>query len=207
MSKFTRESADNFYGEHIGKPFYPNLQEFICSDVVIGMELVADNAVQKWRNFIGPTNTEKARAEAPGSLRAQFGTDGTKNAVHGSDSPASAERELGLFFGNMKTSAQLSSCTLCIIKPHIVKSCQAGQVIDWILQKGFEISAMEMFTLNRPQIEEFYDVYKGVLPEYNPIIEHLSNGPTIMLEVRQDDAVSSFRAVVGPYDPEIGKHL
>jgi nucleoside-diphosphate kinase len=51
------------------------------------MELIANNAIQKWREFIGPTNTEKARAEAPNSLRAQFGTDGTKNAVHGSDSP------------------------------------------------------------------------------------------------------------------------
>jgi nucleoside-diphosphate kinase len=87
MSKFTKETSEVFYGEHIGKPFFPNLQEFICSDVVIGMELIANNAIQKWRDFIGPTNTEKARSEAPNSLRALFGTDGTKNAVHGSDSP------------------------------------------------------------------------------------------------------------------------
>ena len=49
MSKFTRETAEEFYGEHVGKPFFPNLQEFMVSDVVIGMELVADNAVTKWR--------------------------------------------------------------------------------------------------------------------------------------------------------------
>lgn len=87
MSKFTKETADVFYGEHIGKPFYPNLSEFITSDVVIGMELIAPDAIQKWREFIGPTNTEKAKAEKPNSIRALFGTDGTKNAVHGSDSP------------------------------------------------------------------------------------------------------------------------
>ena len=50
------------------------------------MELVADSAVDKWRQLIGPTNTLKAKEEAPHSLRALFGTDGTKNAVHGSDS-------------------------------------------------------------------------------------------------------------------------
>jgi nucleoside-diphosphate kinase len=76
-----------------------------------------------------------------------------------------------------------------------------------ILQAGFEISAMEMFYLSRPVIEEFYDVYKGVLPEYLPLIEHMSNGPSIALEIRQENAVSSFREFVGPHDPEIAKHL
>ena len=50
------------------------------------MELVADAAVEKWRQVIGPTNTLKAKEEAPDSIRGLFGTDGTKNAVHGSDS-------------------------------------------------------------------------------------------------------------------------
>jgi len=90
MSKFTKETSEIFYGEHIGKPFFPTLQQFIISDVVIGMELIAPNAIEKWRSFIGPTNTQKAKEEAPNSLRALFGTDGTQNAVHGSDSPQSA---------------------------------------------------------------------------------------------------------------------
>jgi len=53
-----------------------------------------------------------------------------------------------------------------------------------ILNAGFEISAMEMFNLSRPVVEEFYDVYKGVLPELQPIIENLSGGPVIALEIR-----------------------
>jgi nucleoside-diphosphate kinase len=57
-------------------------------------------------------------------------------------------------------------------------------IIDLILSEGFEISAMEMFYLNRPSIEEFYDVYKGVLPEYVPLIEHFISGPSIVLEIR-----------------------
>lgn len=66
----------------------------------------------------------------------------------------------------------------------MIKEGLAGQIIDIILSEGFEISAMEMFNLSRPVVEEFYDVYKGVLPEYLPLIEHLSNGPIIALEVR-----------------------
>jgi nucleoside-diphosphate kinase len=84
----------------------------------------------------------------------------------------------------MKTTAQLNNCSLCIIKPHIVQSGQAGMLIDMIMQEGFEISALEMFYLNRPTIEEFYDVYKGVLPEYVPLIEHFISGPCIVLEIR-----------------------
>ena len=60
------------------------------------MELVADNAIDKWRALIGPTNTLAARQEKPDSLRAYFGTDGTKNAVHGSDSRESVKKESGL---------------------------------------------------------------------------------------------------------------
>ena len=64
-----------------------------------------------------------------------------------------------------------------------------------------------MFYINRGTAEEFYGVYKGVLPEYLPSIEHFSNGPSVVLEVRQQNAVENFRAFVGPHDPEIAKHL
>jgi nucleoside-diphosphate kinase len=66
---------------------------------------------------------------------------------------------------------------------------------------------MEMFYLDRPSAEEFYDVYKGVLPEYVPLIEHLVSGPSIVLEVRQESVVNALRNLVGPHDPEIAKHL
>ena len=60
---------------------------FMTSDFSVGMELVAPSAITKWRKFIGPTNSLKAKEEAPKSLRALYGEDGTKNACHGSDSP------------------------------------------------------------------------------------------------------------------------
>jgi len=57
MAKFTRAQAGEFYGEHKGKHFYENLIKFITCDVVVGMELVADDAILKWRQLIGPTNS------------------------------------------------------------------------------------------------------------------------------------------------------
>lgn len=107
----------------------------------------------------------------------------------------------------MQTTAVLNNCTLCLIKPHILNEGNVGSVLEMILSAGFEISAMEMFNLSRPVVEEFYDVYKGVLPEYLPLIEHLSNGPMLALEVRQENAVASFKELCGPHDPEIAKHL
>lgn len=214
MSRFNAGSAAKFYEEHQGKSFFPNLQQFMCSDVAVGMELVAGNAVTKWREAIGPTNTERARAEAPGSIRSLFGTDGTKNAVHGSDSVGSYKREVDFWFGGqepterpMQTTAVLDNCTLCLIKPHILREGKAGQVLDAILEAGFEISALEMFNLNRAVIEEFYCVYKGVIPEYLPLIENFTSGPILALEVRQQNAVAAFREFCGPHDPEIAKHL
>lgn len=110
------------------KGFFPELSAFVQSDVVVGMELVKENAVEQWRQLIGPTNSLKAKTDVPNSLRALFGTDGQKNAVHGSDSLQSMKREMAFWFGEstkaslMKTTALLNNCSLCIIKPHIVNS-------------------------------------------------------------------------------------
>ena len=61
MSRFTKATSEDFYGEHIGKPFFANLQNFITSDSVVGMEIVAEEAITKWRQLIGPTNTLVAK--------------------------------------------------------------------------------------------------------------------------------------------------
>ena len=134
--------------------------------------------------------------------------------MHGADSLGSYKKEHDFWFGGeepserpMQTTAVLDNCTLCLIKPHIQREGKTGQVIEMILQAGFEISAMELFNLSRPVVEEFYDVYKGVIPEYLPIIENLSGGPVIALEIRQQNAVASFRELCGPHDPEIARHL
>lgn len=210
MARLLPSDAEEFYFEHKGKNFFEKLTNFITSDFVVGMELVQKNAVKCWRDAIGPTDSVKARNEAPNSIRGLFGTDGSKNAVHGADSSQNASRELDIFFGHntkLRLTAQLNNCSCLVIKPHAISSGYAGKIIDIILSQGFEISAMEMFYLNKTMAEEFHEVYKGVLPEYAGMVEQTSQGPIIAMEIRQDDAVNKLRALVGPHDPEIARQL
>ena len=97
-AELEKELVESFYEEHKEKEFFGALVEFMTSGPAVKLCLERPNAILAWRAMLGPTNTEKAKEEAPGSLRALFGTDGTKNAAHGSDSPESAARELGIMF-------------------------------------------------------------------------------------------------------------
>ena len=96
--RLSQALCETFYEEHKERPFFGGLVDFMSSGPVVKLELAGPNAIKAWRGLIGPTNSEKARAEAPGSIRALFGTDGQRNAAHGSDAPESAARELGLMF-------------------------------------------------------------------------------------------------------------
>lgn len=71
----------------------------MTSDVCVGLELVREDAVNKWREVIGPTNSATAKAQAPGSIRGKFGVDNTLNAVHGADAVTSYQREDDFWFG------------------------------------------------------------------------------------------------------------
>ncbi len=63
-----------FYAEHRGKPFFSTLIEFMTSGPIVALELLAVDAIQQWRSLLGPTNSTNAKQEAPGSIRARFGT-------------------------------------------------------------------------------------------------------------------------------------
>lgn len=93
---FKREQAEDFYGVHRGKPFFGALIEYITSGVVIGMELLRKDAVSMTRELVGATDPSEAR---PGTIRSMYGTSLQANAVHASDSPESAEKELAIVFG------------------------------------------------------------------------------------------------------------
>lgn len=76
-----------------------------------------------------------------------------------------------------------------IVKPHIIKNGELGNVIDHILKSGFEISAMEMLRINHQIAHEFFELYRDVLPEYSPMVDEVVNGDIVVIEVRQENAV------------------
>lgn len=96
MSEFTfsERTAEEFYREHRGKPFFGELIEYMSEGPSIALMLYGPDAVRAWREFMGPTNPAVARETAPGSLRAVYGLDLTHNSFHGSDSLGSASREI-----------------------------------------------------------------------------------------------------------------
>ncbi len=89
------ELASRHYAEHRNKPFYDNLVAFITSGPSVAMLVEGDGVIMGLRELVGNTNPEDA---AEGTIRRDFGTSVEKNVVHASDSPASAEREIALFF-------------------------------------------------------------------------------------------------------------
>ena len=95
LMQVDRDLAESHYSEHRGKPFFPDLVEFISRGPLVALVLEGDDAVAAARQVIGATNPIEA---APGSIRGDFATEITFNLVHGSDSPNSAGREVELFF-------------------------------------------------------------------------------------------------------------
>lgn len=93
--RITPAIAKKHYAEHLGKPFYPGLIKFITSGPVVVMALEGLNAVAVARKLMGATAGFNAE---PGTIRGDFGNSQGFNLVHGSDSPASAKRELALYF-------------------------------------------------------------------------------------------------------------
>lgn len=96
LTTLTREQAAENYAEHEGKPFYEGLIGYVTSGPVVKMTVSGVGAVAACRKLIGATDPAEA---APGTIRGDFGLELDANLVHGSDSPASAERETGIFFG------------------------------------------------------------------------------------------------------------
>jgi nucleoside-diphosphate kinase len=95
MLMVTPEMAQEHYKEHIGKPFFPPLVDFITSSPVIAMVWEGQDAVAVCRRVNGATDPEKAE---PGTIRFDYGQIPQRNIVHGSDSVESAERETAIFF-------------------------------------------------------------------------------------------------------------
>ncbi len=97
LMRVPRELAEEHYGEHRDKPFFEPLVSFITSGPVVAMVLEGENAIAGWRAMMGATNPKDAAA---GTIRGDFATVIDENVAHGSDAPATAEREIGIFFGD-----------------------------------------------------------------------------------------------------------
>ncbi len=95
LMKIPQSLAETHYEPHKGKPFYPGLVKFMTSSPVVVLALAGKDAIAISRKMMGATFGSKAE---PGTIRGDYGVSNSFNLIHGSDSPESATRELGLFF-------------------------------------------------------------------------------------------------------------
>ena len=99
MLQMDRALAERHYAVHKGKPFFEDLVKYIISAPIIAAVFEAEGAVTKARAIMGATDPSKA---SKGTIRADFGANIQENAVHGSDSPENAEKEVSLFFAGLE---------------------------------------------------------------------------------------------------------
>ncbi len=97
LMQVSKSLAEEHYGEHKGKPFFGGLVDFITSAPIVAMVWEGDNVVTTGRKMMGATNPKDSE---PGTIRGDFAVDMGRNIIHGSDSVASAQREIGLFFND-----------------------------------------------------------------------------------------------------------
>ena len=99
MIHMTKAQAEGFYAVHKERPFFGDLTEFMSEGPCVVSVLEGDNAIARYRDILGATNSKEA---AEGTIRHAFGTDIERNAVHGSDAPDSAAFEIGYFFNALE---------------------------------------------------------------------------------------------------------
>mmetsp|Transcript_43699 Transcript_43699/g.71324 ORF Transcript_43699/g.71324 Transcript_43699/m.71324 type:complete len:739 (+) Transcript_43699:105-2321(+) len=188
----SRAQVEEFYAEHKGKSFFDTLAGFMTSGPMQALCLEKEGAVKGWRALMGPTNTEKAKAEAPQSLRALYGTDGTMNATHGSDSTASALRELAFHFPERFPA----ECTLAMIKPNTALLHQ-DKILAIVAAQGYKVVCKSQATLTEGQASEFYGEHRGK-PFFPALLQYMTSGETVALLLQREGAIKGWRALMGP---------
>jgi len=99
MVHLSKQDAERFYAVHRERPFFESLTSYMASGPAMPILLARGNAIQALRDLMGATNPAQA---AGGTIRQEFGLDVEKNAMHGSDSPASAAQEIPFFFNHLE---------------------------------------------------------------------------------------------------------
>ena len=106
VTQLVPAEAERFYAVHRERKFFPDLVRFMSSGPVFVGVLEAENAISRWRELMGPTDSTKA---PKGTVRGEFGTDVEQNAAHGSDGPDTARAEIGFFFPGVELPGATAS--------------------------------------------------------------------------------------------------
>ncbi|TPX68700.1 nucleoside-diphosphate kinase [Spizellomyces sp. 'palustris'] len=214
MVQLTRRQAEGMVkGELSGRPGYSDILASMECGRALAVELMKPRAISELRDLAGPELVQDAMQSLPSSLRALYGENGHKNGVHVPSSPDGVKQAVDAIFNDsaysqLARTARFQDCTLALIRPHAVNDGLTGQIIKEITKAGYHVTDMELFRLDKSNAEEFLEVYKGVISEYHHILDQLTSGPVIALEITgKPNIVSEFREFCGPMDPELSHVL
>lgn len=216
MVHLSREDAMDFFrekGENSKLMF-----NRMTSGSIVALELLGQDCISRWLKLIGSNDSSEVQEKECSSLKTFYEKEIDGNAFYGSPDTESADQDLKFFFPDSKSgkrelpnTATIKNCTCCIIKPHAVQSRLVGDIVDDIQKNGYVITAMQLFHVDPVNVEEFLEVYKGVLPDYGAMVAELQSGPCIAMEIKhKEESVNvpvEFRKFCGPMDPEIAKHV
>lgn len=216
MIRFSEEDVNNFYAEHVGKPFFPSLKEMVMSGPACVMELMGPDAILTWRDIIGPTDPSKC--DPSKHLRARHGVDVTHNAFHGSANKGDAERELQIVFRlNPVAAIGCKNNAVMLIQPKFRNLI--GQLIIGLVNFMHKVSPDLFLTgINTciPTANDLAEVmaaYQGVIPRWNEYIDVFSTGPCVAIEIATSRSVDEVNAVdvlrqfAGPFEPKVAAQL
>lgn len=181
----------------------------------LAIEVLGEDAFKRLQGVVGPSSPQpEAAKEAPGSINARIGRKGNAPiAILTTDDGNQASHHISTVH-SIATSAERQGCALGIVKPHAVKSGDAWRIIQRAQQpdSALRVTAIQSFLLARADAAEFLEVYKGVVPEYAGMVDELTAGLCVALEVtadtgKQEDSVEALRSLCGPAEPEIAQVL
>ncbi|KAL5005973.1 hypothetical protein ScPMuIL_017131 [Solemya velum] len=198
------EEAREFYSHVKEEEFFEDLVKFMCSGpchvLVLTKAKTGENIIEEWRSMLGPTSVEEARESAPESWRAKYGSGNFMNALHGSNSPDMAARELAFFFPNFAVPSKVAQAklqrTLALIRPDAFK-LHKDEILDKIRESGFQVAMQKEMFLTKEQAEAFYSEHMGQ-PYFEELVNRMISGPLMALGLARQDAVTGWREMLGP---------
>ncbi|CAH8834384.1 unnamed protein product [Trichobilharzia szidati] len=200
--QLTKEQVEDYYKEHRGEPYFGELTVVMSSGPCLALLLAREDAVKKWREMLGPTKVDEAKATAPESLRAQFIMKPSEvasekrsediNLLHGSADADEVKKDLDFFFPVEKTIAA--------IKPDAYAN--RDEIIEKIKSAGFHVAARRDTSLSKELAEKLYADCSDK-PFYEDLVNHMISGQTLFMVLTRRDAIAGWRQMMGPTDPNL----
>ncbi|KAG5454464.1 Thioredoxin domain-containing protein 3 [Clonorchis sinensis] len=223
---FTKEEAEEFYVKLKGEPYYKSLVDFMISgpSEILLCAKGAEGVIEDLKGLVGPAISEASEKE-PG-LRAKYASDKIRNAIHAPDSKDEAARELAFFFpdfeppivtvrrprvqvteddiGERQLSALSSGFgegiqrTVALLRPKAY-SMYKDSILEKIKEAGFVVASQKEVTLSKEQAEDYYKEHRGET-YFGELTTMMSSGPCLALLLARQDAVDTWRKLLGPKD-------